>query len=464
MANPIDTDPLRREQTALLKAFTGTVRHYWGDWDRLFGGVIDPRNLSQIIYPLNSLLFTGVFLFLCQLGTRRAINDQLRTNGPAQAKLAAWFDVENFPHGDTLNYTYRHLEVPQLQEVICRGVEVLIRKKVLARYRLLGLYYLVAVDGTGVLTYHQRHCPHCLTRTLSKGETLYYHPVLEAKLVTANGLAFSLMTEFIDNTDLTSDKQDCELNAFYRLAQRLKVRFPRLPMCLLLDGLYAGGPTFQLCADCDWKYLVVLREEDLPNLHRSFATVLPHLPNQHKRVSMQEVSSQQRLEHTQQDFRWAEGLSYTDGYKHPHTLNLIECAETRTDPHAQITQLHYKWITNFSLTAHNVDQLANRGARLRWKIENEGFNVQKNSGFQLEHAYSQDPNAGKIFYLLLQLAAMIFQLMRKGSLLRQAFPDGLRTAKNLAFRLLEAWRNLPIRAADFLALANGRFQIRLDSS
>ena len=62
------------------------------------------------------------------------------------------------------------------------------------------------------------------------------------------------------------------------------------------------------------------------------------------------------------------------------------------------------------------------------------------------------------------LAAMIFQLMRKGSLLRQAFPDGLRTAKNLAFRLLEAWRNLPIRAADFLALANGRFQIRLDSS
>lgn len=351
-----------------------------------------------------------------------------------------------------------------MQEVICRSVETLIRQKALARYRLLGLYYLVAVDGTGVLTFRQRHCPHCLTRTFSKGETIYYHPVLEAKLVTANGFAFSLMTEFIDNTDLTADQQDCELKAFYRLAKRIKARFPRLPIGWLLDGLYAGGPTFQLCTDYDWKYLVVLREDDLPNLHRSYAAVIPQLPNQRKQVCTQEVGSEQRTQRIQQEYRWVEGLSYTDGEKHKHDLKLIECHETRTDTRGQVTQLHYQWITNFSLTARNVDQLANQGARLRWKIENEGFNVQKNSGLKLEHAYSKDPNAGKVFYLLLQLATMIFQWMRKGSLLRQAFPDGLRTAKNLAFRLLEAWRNLSMSATDFLALAEGRFQIRFDTS
>lgn len=104
----------------------------------------------------------------------------------------------------------------------------------------------------------------------------------------------------------------------------------------------------------------------------------------------------------------------------------------------KVSGIHYKWITNFSLTAHNVDRLANQGGRLRWKIENEVFNVQKNSAFQLEHPYSQDPTARKVFYLLLQLAHLIFQLMQKGSLLRQVFPDGLRTASNLAFRLLEA--------------------------
>lgn len=456
--------PQEREQKALLRAFSGTVQHYWGSWLAIFAGVTEPRQRARITYSLHSLLFAGVLLFVCQLGSRRGLNDRLRSNGPAAAKFAAWFGAEQFPHGDTLNYAYRQLAVEEMQEVVCRSVETLIRKKVLARYRLLGLYYLVAIDGTGVLTFHTRHCPHCLTKTFPSGQTIYYHPVLEAKLVTANGFAFSLMTEFIENVDLTADKQDCELKAFYRLSERLKVRFPRLPICLLLDGLYAGGPTFQICHNYDWKYLIVLCEEDLPNLHRSFAAVLPHLPQQQKRVELAQVNSQQRTERVEQAYRWAEELSYTDSQKRVHSLNLIECRETRTDTRNQVTAVRYKWVTNFSLTLRNVDCLANQGGRLRWKIENEGFNVQKNSNLKLEHPYSQDPLARKVFYLLLQLAHLIFQLMHKGSLLRQTFPDGLRTARNLAFRLLEAWRNLSISVTEFLALAEGNFQIRLDTS
>jgi hypothetical protein len=125
-------------------------------------------------------------------------------------------------------------------------------------------------------------------------------------------------------------------------------------------------------------------------------------------------------------------------------------------------RVSHQWIAT-KPSLRNVDRLASQG-RLRWKIENEGFNVQKNSALNLEHPYSQDPTARKVFYLLLQLAHLIFQLMQKGSLLRQVFPDGLRTASNLAFRLLEAWRNLCLTASDFLRLAEGTFQIRLDTS
>ena len=430
----------------------------------MFAGVNDPRNPNLIIYPLVSLLFTGAFLFVCRLGSRRGVKDKLRGNGPSQAKFAAWFGIENIPHGDTLNYGYRRLRVDEVQEVVCRSVETLIRKKVLYRYRLLGVYFLVAIDGTGVLTFRKRHCPHCLTKTLHNGETIYYHPVLEAKLVTSNGFAFSLMTEFIENTDLSADKQDCELKAFYRLAKRLKQRFPRLPICLLLDGLYAGGPTFQVCHDYDWKYLIVLREDDLPNLHRSFAVAIAQLPNQHKQVELREVNARQRPDQVKQAYRWAEDLLYTDSQDHTHRLGLIECQETRTNTLGQNQAIHYKWVTNFSLTAHNVDRLANQGGRLRWKIENEGFNVQKNSDLNLEHPYTQDPTARKVFYLLLQLACIIFQLMQQGSLLLQAFPDGLRTAKNLAFRLLEAWRNLSLSPEELFALSNGSYQIRFDTS
>ena len=98
---------------------------------------------------------------------------------------------------------------------------------------------------------------------------LYNHPVLEAKLVTPIGFAslsvhtVSPMTEFIENPG-ENPKQDCELKAFYRLAKRLKRRFPRLPIYLLLDGLFAGGPTFSICRDhrrrglengCRWRSL-----------------------------------------------------------------------------------------------------------------------------------------------------------------------------------------------------------------
>jgi len=439
---------------------SGSIRHYWGNWKEVFAGVRDPRNPNLIVYPIESLLFTGALMFITQLEARRGIKDWLRDNERVAEKMEAWFQVANTPHGDTLNYTYRQLDVAEVQEVVCRCVETLIRKKVLYRYRLLGLYYTVAIDGTGVLTFHKRHCAHCLTKTLRNGETLYYHPVLEAKLVTSNGFAFSLLTEFIENTDPSQSKQDCESKAFQRLAKRLKARFPRLPLCLLLDGLYADGPTFQLCEKYDWKYLIVLQESDLPNLHRSFAAVRPHLPNQRKRVCL----PQTRAEKVEQNYAWAEDLAYVDSQKRQHSLSLIECQETRTIAEQSVSATRYKWVVNFTLTAHNVDRLANQGGRLRWKIENEGFNVQKNSDLNLEHAYSEDPVARKVFYLLLQLAHIFFQIMQKSNLLLDAFPDRLRTAKNLARRILEAWRNLSLNSDDFLDLGAGNFQIRFDTS
>jgi len=109
---------------------------------------------------------------------------------------------------------------------------------------------------------------------------------------------------------------------------------------------------------------------------------------------------------------------------------------------------------------YQVIDLANHGGRIRWKIENEGFNVQKNGGFNLEHAYTRDPVASKIFYFLLQIAHLLAQLIEKGSLFRQAFPAGVGSAKNLAFRLLEAWRNRPLSAAQIQEMLNIRRQIR----
>jgi hypothetical protein len=215
---------------------------------------------------------------------------------------------------------------------------------------LLGQYFLVVMDGTGVLVFSERHCPHCLTRTRG-GQTLYYHPILEAKLVTREGWVLSLMTEFIENPGAHPTKQDCELKAFYRLADRLKQRFPRLPLCLLLDGLFAGGPTFDLCRRYGWKYLITLQEDDLPSVQREFKALLPLAPENHLHTSCRTPAP------IQQDFLWANDIAYTDSDNREHSLSVIKCLET-SPVDGQLTTTRFKWVSNLTVTAKNVTELS----------------------------------------------------------------------------------------------------------
>jgi len=449
------TDPDEAAQQALFQALGVTVGHFFGSFAQLFGALTEPRDPARLTYPLPVLMATGVLMFLLRLGARRQIAALLRANGPSQAKYQAWLAAPECPHGDTLNYAFARCEVAEVQDVVSTMVATLIRRKLLYTERLLDRYYLLAVDGTGFLTYAERHCPHCLTRT-HHGHTTYYHPVLEAKLITPSGWVFSVMTEFIENPGEQPTKQDCELKAFYRLMQRLKKRFPRLPICLTLDGLYAGGPTFALCERYQWKYIIVLQDADIPYINTEFAALSALEPSQRVRF---ETGVQLAVK---QDLSWVNDIAYVDSDRVEHSVSVIQCVETKPRPEQPDQSTRFKWVTNFTVTRNKVIALANQGGRLRWKIENEGFNVQKNGGYALEHRYTEDPTASKIFYLLLQIAHLLAQLIERGSLFRRAFPKGVGSAKNIAFRLLEAWRNLRLSPAALQSLLNVRLQIRFN--
>jgi hypothetical protein len=441
------------DQLAILEAFLATVYHFFGGPGKLFRLVQDPRKPELITYPWAVLGFAGILMYLCRLGARRQIALMFRGNGPSAAKFQTLLDAEACPHGDTLNAAARRVDPDQMQEAVTDMTRTLMRKKVLYRYRLLGRYFVVAVDGTGRLTFPERHCPNCLTAT-HHGKTIYYHPVLEAKLVLPNGFAFSIMTEFIENPGEHPTKQDCELKAFYRLAERLKKAFPRLPICLSLDSLFACGPVMSICEDYKWKYMIVHKEKSIPYIQEEFEALLPLAPENHLRAYM---GPQRKI---RQDYRWINHMSYVDSEKDEHTVGVLECLEEKPDSDGAPKTTRFRWITNFNLKSSKVIPLAYEGGRIRWKIENEGFNVQKNGGYNLEHAYTTDPIASKVFYFLLQMAHLIAQLTEKGSLLCRAFPDGVGSAKNLAFRLLEAWRNLRVSADQLQQSLESRRQIR----
>jgi len=222
--------------------FFKTVTHFFPKLSRWLNQVKDPRNKNKITYAPSHLLWLGIFLFLLRLGSKRKIKYRLQTEDFLENlnRLCDGYN-QNVAHHDTVEYLLERLGPQEMYKVRHKMINRLIRMRALEKYRLLSKYYMIAVDGTGHMVFSQRHCPHCLTREKDGKLLYYYHNVLEAKIVTATGLALSVETEFILNSD-GATKQDCELNAFYRMAERLKKRFPQLAICLLLDSLYAAAP------------------------------------------------------------------------------------------------------------------------------------------------------------------------------------------------------------------------------
>jgi hypothetical protein len=406
-----------------------------------------------------------LLLFLCKLGRVRQLDFQLRdTETCVLPNVNALTQTcqESLPVYGTLAHFLRHVGSKALGDLRTRMIRQLIRNKVFDNDRLLGALVIV-IDGSGHVSFHHRHCPHCLTQT--HGEAIYYfHEVLEAKLVTSSGLALSIGSEFIDNRhfDAPPDvgnqarKQDCELKALARLAAQLKKDFPQLQICLAADALMACGPVLQICQDHEWHYVLTFKPGSLPAVWQDFQGLLMLCPGQVRRLHTPDGRDL--------EYRWVNGLSYSDDQGRSHTFNAIQSQQTQGDQHTT-----FAWITDWPVVPENVIAIAEQGGRNRWKIENEGFNTQKNGGYELEHVYGSQEDLLESFYFLLQIAHMILQLIEKGSLLRHIAGQYGKTIaglygslRNIARRLLDCLRYRLIPAEAFIP--NPRIQIRLDSS
>jgi hypothetical protein len=119
------------------------------------------------------------------------------------------------------------------------------------------------------------------------------------------------------------------------------------------------------------------------------------------RLTHRWVNGKCRLE---QRLRWVNGIDYTVSAKRGHTVDVIECMETRQDTAGAVSAKKFRWVTNVPVSKRNALKLANDGGRLRWKIENESFNAQKNGGYGLTHVYSKNNNSAQIFHFLMQIA------------------------------------------------------------
>lgn len=449
------------------EVFAKTVHHFFpkvGKWVRQ---IQEPRKVNMIDYELPILFWEAFFLFLLQLGSSRnidyAFGKKFLANFKALFPILGIQDysLERMPEHGTLIDFLSKLFPTALERICIEMTRRLIRQRVLERYRLLNQYYLIAIDGTQTITISENQYKknpdkykHCLRRKISQDENgqnhyEYYYYVLEAKLVTPDGFAISVMTEFVENESQDVDRQDCELKAFYRLAQRLKGYFPRTKFCLLFDSLYAGKPVFDLIKKNGWIYIIRFKEGSIPTVYKEFQSLLSLSPeNKGKHV----IDA-----NTSQEFRWVNDIEYEG-----HNLHILECQETTLGNKGE-EKAFFIWICKPEITRTNYQHLANQGGRCRWKIENQGFKAQKKEGFELEHAYSQDYNAIKCFHLILQIAHTIRQLMVKGNLLKNIVKV-FGSFKNFTREFLFAFTRQLIDGDNILKSLTQPYQIRIDSS
>lgn len=101
-----------------------------------------------------------------------------------------------------------------------------------------------------------------------EGKTTWYLAVEEAKII-GKQMSISIETEMIKNEDGRT-KQDCEINAFKRLADKLKQNYPKLKIRILGDSLYACEPVINICKKNHWEYLIVLKETRLPSIMEQY--------------------------------------------------------------------------------------------------------------------------------------------------------------------------------------------------
>lgn len=316
--------------------------------------------------------------------------------------------VEELPYWETINRYLGRMEPASLQDVICRLCAGLLRSRAFENARVRGKYWEVIIDGTQLHSTRRELDGKCMYRIHKRGtaeeyrENYYY--VLEAKLVLHPDIVVSIMTEFVENTDGTEEgKQDCERKACWRLMGRLKKEFPRLPICLCADSLYACERFFRECKGKNWQYILRFKEGSIPYIAGEYRTL----------KGLGGDNWEEKLEDGECCYSYVTGIDYR-GYG----INVVEYVENREKKikkgkkkgeTVKIKQ-EFLFLTSLPVSRKNAAGLVSEGRR-RWKIENEGFNTQKRQGYNLEHLYSKNYQGIKNHYYLIQIGHMVSQVM-----------------------------------------------------
>lgn len=378
----------RKEEINILKDLIMVINQYFPELINKFNGLTDLRNQSYVKYQMKVIFIVRLMGLMCEIKSMQGMTRELNTeNAIRNIAQICGLELEEIPHCDTINNVFEQVKVREIEEIRKYMINILIRGKIIKKYLVREKYYHIIIDGTGLATSRKKYNENCLVKNKTDKNGKEYQEystyVLEAKLVVGE-MVFSIGSEFVENGETKEEKQDCEIKAFKRIAEKIKKEYPRLKIIISGDALYACKPVIDICKEKGWKYIIRFKEGAIPSLYKEFETIVV-----------------KANESTKANYEYVTKLDYQE-----EKVNIIKYIEPKK-------QTEFVYMTDLPITNKNIENSINLG-RKRWKIENEGFNIQKNGTFDIGHLYSKNQEAIKVHYLMIQIAHILRQLLEKG--------------------------------------------------
>jgi len=401
-----------------------TIRHFFPELGGWLDEVRDPRTSGRPEYRMRVLLLLGLLMFLGHAKSRNHLNDNARGAAEMAENLARLSGqaVPDVPHLDTLEKVLRRCDPAHIERALSFMIRRLVRMKALDGWRAGGRFPL-AVDGTGLYSFAERHCENCIETRHASGAVSYSHKLLVAYIVSGEGYALPVAFEFIENPGAVYVKQDCEIKAFRRMEERLRRLYAGISFHLLLDAMYADKGVMALCLKNGWNFSITFKPSDMPALWDEGQRLLALAPGQTRTVMLPQDQGVRII-------RWVNDLDY-----HGMRLSAVFQEDKAADGQDVRSFAH---LTGRGIDADKAPAAAHV-ARQRWRCENEGFNVLKNGGFALEHVYSRDPVAAKAYVGLMLIAHLLQQLVTRGRI-GAVFREAFHTFLNYGRRMIESLR------------------------
>jgi len=341
-------------------------------------------------------LMSGLALFTFKFSSLLKFDKESRENQNVKGNLQRLFALKKTPCDTQMRERLDQIPATVTRQAFTNIFTLLQRSKTLENFQFFNGHYLISLDGTGVFSSKKVSCKNCCTKNHRNGQTTYHHQILGAALVHPDQkVVYPLAPEPIMKED-GEKKNDCERNAAKRWVRDFRREHPHLKTVILADGLSSNEPFISILKEHNIRFILVAKTTDHKYLNQWIEAA----------DSLDKPTFTETKEGVTRTYSYMKDVPLN----HTHDTCLVNVVCLEETKKGKTT--HWVWVTDLPIDQSTIREFV-KGARARWKIENETFNTLKNQGYEFKHNFGHGKkHLHTVLTHLMMLAFLIDQCLQ----------------------------------------------------